>query len=198
MEIAAKAEVYCTDGFFGHVNYIILDPITKKVTHLVVEEDVLTYPERLVPLDLVEECTPYRISINLKKADLRKLESFTRMEFLQSDVPDYMLTMHLMWPYIASHASMKVTERSSVPPDELAVRRGATVMARDGLLGHIDKFIVDADTERVSQLIVREGHLWGQKVLTIPVASIERIEQDTVYLTLSRVEAEHLTGPAPV
>jgi sporulation protein YlmC with PRC-barrel domain len=74
------------------------------------------------------------------------------------------------------------------------VRRGARVEALDGLLGHLDKFVVDPDTGHVTDLLVREGHLWGQKEITIPVAEIDRIQENTVYLssTLDQVHHEHI------
>jgi uncharacterized protein YrrD len=192
MDICTNARIYCKDGFYGHVTYIILNPITNEITHLVVQEDVITYPERLVPSDLVVSSSPTQIVLRLTKSELRKLPSFTKTEFLQSDLPSHMLTSHLMWPYIMSHAEMKTVETKSIPRDELAVRRGARVEAVDGPIGHLDKFVVDPDCECVTDLVVREGHLWGQKEMTIPVTEIDRIQEDTVYLKLNKSDAERL------
>jgi sporulation protein YlmC with PRC-barrel domain len=192
MDIAANARIYCKDGFYGHVTYIVLNPITNEITHLVVQEDVITYPERLVPIDLVVSSSPTQIVLRLTKSELRKLPSFTKTEFLQSDLPSHMLTSHLMWPYIMSHAEMKTVETRSIPPDELAVRRGATVEAVDGPIGHLDKFVVDQANGHVTDLVVREGHLWGQKEMTVPVTEIDHIQEDTVYLKLNKSDAERL------
>jgi hypothetical protein len=38
----------------------------------------------------------------------------------------------------------------------------------------------------------REGHLWGEKHVTIPVSQIGRIEEHTVYLKLDREQVEAL------
>jgi uncharacterized protein YrrD len=195
MDIAANAKVYCKDGFYGYVTYVILNPITKEVTHLVAQEDVITYPERLVPIEQVVSSSPTQIVLRCTKPELRKLPNFTKMEFLQSDVPSYMLTSHLMWPYIVSHAEMKAVETRNIPPDELAVRRGAAIEALDGPLGHLDKFVVDRSTGHVTDLVVREGHLWGQREMTIPIAEIDHIQENTVYLKLSKSDAEKLLTP---
>jgi sporulation protein YlmC with PRC-barrel domain len=190
MDIAANTKVYCKDGFYGHVTYIILNPITNEITHLVVQEDVITYPERLVPIDLVVSSSPTQTVLRLSKSELRKLPNFTKTEFLQSDLPSHMLTSHLMWPYIVSHAEMKTVETRSIPPDELAVHRGAMVEAVDGPVGHLDKFVVNQANGHVTDLVIREGHLWGQKEMTVPITEIDHIQEDTVYLKLSKSDVE--------
>jgi hypothetical protein len=35
-------------------------------------------------------------------------------------------------------------------------------------------------------LVLREGHLWGKKDVTIPVSEIDRITDDAVYLKLRK------------
>jgi hypothetical protein len=40
--------------------------------------------------------------------------------------------------------------------------------------------------------VLREGHLWGQKDVTIPVSQIERIEEDAVHLKLDKRSIEAL------
>ena len=52
--------------------------------------------------------------------------------------------------------------------------------------------MVDPNTNHITHLIMREGHLWGEKDVTIPVSNIERIEEDTVYLNLHKKDIEAL------
>jgi hypothetical protein len=37
-------------------------------------------------------------------------------------------------------------------------------------------FVVDPKTGHITHLVLREGHLWGQRDVAIPVNAIERIE----------------------
>jgi hypothetical protein len=41
-------------------------------------------------------------------------------------------------------------------------------------------------------LVLREGHLWGQKDVTVPVSKIKRIEEEDVYLDLDKAGIETL------
>jgi sporulation protein YlmC with PRC-barrel domain len=59
-------------------------------------------------------------------------------------------------------------------------------------VGRVDEFLVDPRNEHITHLIMREGHLWGQKDVSIPLSAIGHIEEDTVHLKLSKSEIEAL------
>jgi sporulation protein YlmC with PRC-barrel domain len=61
-------------------------------------------------------------------------------------------------------------------------------------VGKVDEFLVDLSDGHITHLVLREGHLWGQKDVTIPVSEIQRIEEDTVYLKLDKHSIEKLPG----
>ena len=44
----------CTDGSFGKLVDVVLDPTSRRVTHLVVEHDRDPWLARLVPVELAE------------------------------------------------------------------------------------------------------------------------------------------------
>jgi NADH:ubiquinone oxidoreductase subunit D len=48
------AEARCRDGYCGEVIRVVMDPLTRTVTHLVVEPEHRQGLGRLVPLELVE------------------------------------------------------------------------------------------------------------------------------------------------
>ena len=59
-------------------------------------------------------------------------------------------------------------------------------MATDGHVGEVDEFIVDPADRHITHLILRKGHFWGHKDVSIPVDQIDRIEADTIYLKLDK------------
>jgi sporulation protein YlmC with PRC-barrel domain len=184
MDIPVDAEVRCADGPCGQSACVILNPTTEEVTHLVVKEKHLPYTERLVPITLVMETTPHLIRLRCTGDELATLEPFIETEFIQGP--------YLMWPYVAPETAIVPLEHEHIPPGELAVRRGTRVEATDGHVGRVDEFLVDPASEHITHLILREGHLWGQKDVTIPVSQIDRIEKDTVYLKLDKKRIEAL------
>ncbi|HEX2037802.1 MAG TPA: PRC-barrel domain-containing protein [Chloroflexota bacterium] len=68
----------------------------------------------------------------------------------------------------------------------MAVARGTTVEATDGTVGQVDDFVVDPATERITHLVLRKGHLWGTRDVTVPVDAISRIDELAVRLKLDK------------
>ena len=189
MDIPLNAEVHCADGVCGRSTYVIVNPVNEQVTHVVVREEWFPHAEYLVPLSLVIESTPDIIHLRCTKDELIMQEPFTEVEYVEGDLPGFRYERDdfMMWPYnVPEEYEAIPVEIERVPLGELAVRRGAHVAAADGRVGRVDEFLVDPVSEHITHLILRKGHLWGQKDVTIPVSEIARIEEDTVYLKLTK------------
>ena len=195
MDIPMNAEVHCADGTCGRSTLVIVNPVNEQVTHVVVREERFPHTEYLVPLDLVIESTPDMIRLRCTKQDLVTLEPFTEIEYVGGELPGfpYEREDYMLWPYnVPVEDEVMPVEIERVPPGELAVRRATHVNAADGRVGQVDEFLVDSATEHITHLILRKGHLWGQKDVTIPVSEIARIEEDIVHLKLTKAQIEAL------
>jgi sporulation protein YlmC with PRC-barrel domain len=184
MDIPVDAQVQC----------VVLNPITRRVTHVVVKEDSFPRLERLVPVELVAETSPDQIHLTCSRQELHALESFVETEFLPGEFPyaPYALSEFRVWPYILPDDELVPMEHERVPPGELAVHRGSRVRATDGDVGQVDEFLVDRESGHITHLVLREGHLWGQKDVLVPVSEIGQVDEDRVYLTLSKEEIANL------
>ncbi len=197
MDIPIDAAVECTDGPCGRSTYIILDPVTRRVTHLVVKERDPVHIERLVPISLVKESTPETIHMRCNQDKLGRLEHFFETHFVPVD-PAAIGDMYdayqgqMMWPYVIPEDVTVPLEEERVPPGELAVHRGAQVHASDGHVGAVDEFMVEPGSGLITHLVLREGHLWGQRDVTIPVSGIDRIKDGDVFLKLDKASVEAL------
>jgi hypothetical protein len=87
-------------------------------------------------------------------------------------------------PEQSSYFTEEECER--IPAGKLAVRRGTKVEATDGQVGEVGELLIDPESEHVTHLVLLEGHFWAKKELTLPLAAIERVEEDTVYLKLDK------------
>jgi hypothetical protein len=195
MDIPINMMVECIDGPGGRSTAIILNPITDQVTHLVVREPGLLGIERLIPVELVEESTPQRIRLRCTKDELATMQAFISTEFLPAPLgfAPYPGEGAMFWPYVSPDPDVVVIGHKQIPPGEIAVHRWARVHATDSAIGRVDEFLVDPATSHISHLVLREGRLWGQKDVTIPVAQIDHIDEDAVYLKLNK----HQVGALP-
>jgi uncharacterized protein YrrD len=181
MDIPFNVKVSCTDGPCGYTRYVIMNPHTEAITHLVVENNSLFNQQHLVPIDLIVESTPQHIRLRCSKNDLAQMDPFIETEVIPGYPPSDSLGAP---PLILKH--------QMVPPGELAIRRGARVEATDGPIGHVDEFLIDPVSNQITHLVLRAGYLWSQTDQTVPVDQIDHIEEDTVYLKLSKIDLEKL------
>jgi sporulation protein YlmC with PRC-barrel domain len=195
MDIPVKAEVTCVDGVCGQSTYVIINPVSRRVTHVVVKQKKGLHAEHLVPLDLVANTTHDLIRLRCTTDELSKIEPFTETEYVQERIPDvdYLQEAYLVWPYHIPEIDTAIPiTHQRIPHGELAVHRGARVEATDGHVGRVDEFLVDPVDTHITHLVLREGHLLGQKEVTIPVSHIDHIEEDTVHLSLDKHSVEVL------
>ena len=187
MEYPLDVEVHCSDGHCGRSTHIILNPVTEKVTHLVVQEKSSAI-ERLVSVMLVANTAAEVILLNCTKEEFAKLESFNQPDFIYTDIPQHATdpNLTLLWPFVVPVKRIVDDKIRRIPPRELAVRRGARVRATDGWVGKVDEFIVGPVSGNITHLCLRESHPWKGRDICIPVSLIERIEEKAVYLNVDK------------
>jgi sporulation protein YlmC with PRC-barrel domain len=188
MELPATARVDASDGTFGRMTSIVFDPKKETITHLVVAEMDLPHTQHLVPIDLVIETTPRSVKLRCTRQAASRLANFIETEYIQGEFTRYesnpaFLPLEPMEIPVNTHI---LVEHRRIPPGELTIDEGARVEATDGHIGHVDEVIVDSAEGHLTHLILRIGHLWGQRDVAIPVEQIARFVDDTVFLRLSK------------
>ncbi len=202
MDIPIDVEVICTDGPAGHSSAIVLNPVTKEVTHFAVRTKGFLSDEYLVPIEFIAESTPERISLSCSRAELAQCQPFEKTVLVGVDGAE-LSASDMDFAVAATYGTMPggeypgpmyppTIQEEQLPEGELSIHPGASVEATDDHVGHVREFIIDPQNNRVTHLVLREGHLWGKKDVTIPLDQVERIEEDVVYLKLDKAAVEQL------
>jgi len=201
MEIPLQAKVECTDGVCGRSVYVLIDPLLGQVTNLVVEETSSNI-EYIVPVDVISTTTADLIQLHCSKAELEAMRPFIKTEFIEEQVPDmnfaspggfFGMGSYFYMPYSTPENTIQVpVERQQIPAGELTVRRGTRVEAKDGYVGHVDEFVVNPKNSHITHMVMREGHLWGQKDVIIPLSAMRDIRENTVFLKIDKHQIESL------
>jgi sporulation protein YlmC with PRC-barrel domain len=202
-EFTIGTEVTCGDEKCGKLTRVVLDPIAKAVTHVVVEPKALEDVSRLVPVGLVESATPERIRLNLTMAEFGALDPAEEVQFLPGTplAGAFGPGQVVAWPYYSLELgpgdSGLVTPVSydKVPLGEVEVRRGDRVHATDGEIGRVEGLVIDAGDRHVTHVLLQEGHLWDRKDVAIPVSAVDKVDEVGIKLKLTK---EQLKGLPPV
>ncbi len=70
---------------------------------------------------------------------------------------------------------------------------GYHLLTSDGILGHLCDFMMDAQSWKIDQLVIKTGHRFSGKEVQIPVSTVSGInyEESTVTVNLTREDVEH-------
>jgi sporulation protein YlmC with PRC-barrel domain len=203
MPFRIGADASCTDGACGQVSRVIVNPVAREVTHLVVDPKHRHGPGRLVPVDLVDATTG-QIRLRCTLAEFQTLRPAEETE----SVPDldptghahpgvqkrYRLAGGVVWPVRdpdEPEAPQEVTV-DSVPFGEVEVHRELTVCATDGEIGQVQGLVVEPGGHHVTHMLLQEGHMWGRKEVAIPIGAVTKIGTLLIHLSLTKHQVKDL------
>jgi len=168
--IGARAS--CTDGHCGEVRRLIIDPASEIVTHLVIQPGHRQEAGRLVPVRLVETADG-EIRLRCTRAEFDNLDHAAERDMVAGEES----------PQIVEHGgvtggALRATTvlEDVVPVGEEEVGPGDPVHALDGEIGRVQGFLVNPGDDRVTHVLLLEGHLWGRKKVAIPISAVTGVD----------------------
>jgi len=204
-EFTIGADASCTDGVCGEVSRVVVDPIARMVTHLIIEPKHRRGLGRLVPLDLVDATTA-EVQLRCTLETFEKLDIAEETQFLPGSIgyANYAPEQSLCWPYYGLGAGMagidvgfgmgNVSEPvtfDKIPLGEVAVRRGEHVHATDADIGQVQGLVIDATDRHVTHVLLQAGHLWGRKEVAIPIGAVTGVD-DGIRLNITKQDVQDL------
>jgi sporulation protein YlmC with PRC-barrel domain len=193
------AHVRCSDTRLGTVADVVIEPASRRLTHVVV--DTADAQARLVPVELVGpgDGKGNEVSLTCSKEELLALEPIRRFAYLQfDDVPaaeanaDVGVEDAVVIPSYGA-AELGATEidpavgitYDQIPHGQAELRDTSPVVTADGHdAGHVDGFLLSDG--RLTHVIVERSSLWSASALTVPIDDVAAIATDSVTLRLSR------------
>jgi PRC-barrel domain len=201
-EFTIGAAVECSDGACGHLRRVVVDPVARVLTHLVVEPRAGYGLGKLVPVDLTDAGgEPIRLRCSLAQFD--DLEDAEETHFLSDtgEALGYGPDDIIAWPHYGLGGGVgrmgiggvpQVFTYDRLPVGEVDVRRGDPVHAKDGSIGRVQGLVVDPADRHVTHLLLDEGHLWGKKRVAIPIGAVEEVAADGARLSLTKEQVREL------
>ena len=206
MPLRIGAGASCTDGACGQVGRIIVNPVTRQVTHLADDPGHRSGPGRLVPADLVDATTG-QIRLGCTLAEFQALPPAQEAQSVRDLDP----TGHdsapqkVRWVVVgtgtgppgvlarpAEPEAPQQARADHVPSGEVDIRRELTVCATDGEIGQVQGLAVEPGNHQVTHVLLQKGHLPGRKEAAIPISAVTKIGTMLIHLSLTKHQVKDL------
>lgn len=207
MKIELETPVACVDGAFGRLEDVVVDPRTRRVSHLVLKPGDENDRVRLVPIQGVHSggeseglALDWTVAKLIESQPVQE-SAYLRMGELVSGGPDWTVGIQELYSLpeygslgpeiMGTGTTMEYDQHMAVsyhriPLGGVEIRRASPVTSSDGHhLGHVIGFTID-DEAVITQLILEHGHLWTKRMVAIPGSAIERFQTDELTLSLTQ------------
>ncbi len=192
--IPLNAPVYCRNQRCGQMTFIIINPQTKRVTHLVVKDAAASYLERLVPIEAIAETLLDRIQLRCSQDAFKRMDPFIAIERHAEMVPDYddfKFTCQYWYPVPQKRIWVE-TEWKQIPLGEIAVPQATRIQATDGFLGTMAGLRIEPTSRQISHLLMNRGLPWNRRQIAVPIQQIDQVNDNIVYLRIDKHTVDEL------
>jgi uncharacterized protein YrrD len=209
MHLIKGADVYSARrDKLGTLNRVIMDPNTRRVTHLVVEKGLLFNTNKIIPIEQVNPQEEEKLVLTSSEQDLKEFQDFEEEHFVSLDeaenpetgveysywyppptYPAWRTGIQMLLPPVPTYA---IRTTQNIPDGAVALDEGARVESADGKqVGNIEQLIVEPENNRVTHFVISAGLLFKERKL-IPVNWISTIGEQEVRLSVNAGTLEKL------
>ncbi len=209
MELKEGVAVFTTEGKqVGKINRFVLDPVTKQVTHIVVQKGWLFPEDKVVPMSLVSSATEERVEVAENVGDFMQLPTFEEEHFIRvTDEEDTNRLEHSVYtvfpayypypplgtgnygsypaPNLDAYVWPAVETTRNIPDETVALKEGSQVISSDDQhVGVIERLFIDPDTNKATHFVIKHGLLLKERKV-IPVQWVQSVQENKVHILLS-------------
>jgi sporulation protein YlmC with PRC-barrel domain len=188
---------------------VIIDPLRRRVTHVVVREPTAGARTFVVPVGKITAATRETVRVDCTFDDLRRLPEFRITSYVPATTPEAEEAVEAQdidgdlavsggtalyfAPYVTTDDGQVAVTEERVPAGEIAFSRGARILASDGHeVGTVEEFVLNPQDDTISHVIARAGHLLQAREIAVPLGAVATATDDAVMLRLTRQEVEGL------
>jgi uncharacterized protein YrrD len=215
MELKEGTRVYSADGKeVGEINRFVVNPVTKKVSHIVVQKGAFFPEDRVVPIEWLNTADPDRVTLMAQSGSVSDLPPFEETHYVSIDPneaerfapvpygegPAYYWNPSFGTPALGIPATgavggtpgmVRETDQN-IPDDTVALKEGARVISDDDeTVGSVERLLTDPRSNRVTHFVVSQGLLMKERKM-VPVDWVRLMEEDKVHLAVGKGVVDRL------
>jgi len=199
IRLLKDAEVFSSAGEkIGSLDRVVIDPVTKKVSHIIVKEGILFSRSKVIPITYVE-LDGERIMLSKNAMELDDLPDVEEGDYVNlkdtnepaqhEEAVYWYPPTNLAWWSVRDYdwypePKYVLKTREVLPEGTIALEEGAAVISKDGKdLGNIERIIVEPNAKRATHIVVSKG-FFTKELKRVPTLWITNVTEEKVYLSV--------------
>jgi osmotically-inducible protein OsmY len=201
LDLNIGAQVHCKDGHAGKLVKLVVDPQTQQVTDLIVEQGLLLKHDWVLPVAVVERVADDAIHLNIHRQGMTDFARYREMTVKEPALDAYpaMRSSGLGAEFGAigdpSPPMIRRRVHQGVSAGKSVIGRKTEVANLQQPIGHVDHIVVDSQSGRIADIVVRKGLL--AEYVVIPAARIEEVGERDVLVSVGADEVADLPHYKP-
>jgi uncharacterized protein YrrD len=195
----------------GKINRFVLDPVTKEVTHIVIQKGWLLAEDKVVPFRMVSTGPEDQVILDEAVENFDRFPPFEEKHFIRADEEEvsstgqntqrnastylwYPSSINIGYPaYELENPSMMPLEiQRNIPSNTIVLREGAKVVSSDGKhVGDVERLFVEPTSKQATHFLISQGLLFKDRKL-VPAHWVKSIDEDKVQLAVTSRLLERL------
>ncbi|HLO18062.1 MAG TPA: PRC-barrel domain-containing protein [Anaerolineales bacterium] len=215
IELKEGIDVFTPAGEeIGKINRFVLDPVTKEVTHIVVQKGRLLAEDKVVPFRMVSTGPEDQVVLDEVVGNFDRFPPFEEKYFVRADDGEdvistgnnthtqqnastffwYPSSVNIGYPaYELENPSATLVEiQRNIPNNTIVLREGAKVVSSDGKhVGDVERLFVEPTSKQATHFLISQGLLFKDRKL-VPAHWVKSIDEDKVQLAVTSRLLERL------
>lgn len=210
MQYTDNADVFSAGGRkVGNIERVVINPVTREITHLVVKKGFLLTRDKVIPVDQVDSATEDRVVLKTRFDLEDKWPDFEQYHYVRAEntgvYPEW--RKGYAWPVVWYHPLAYLSPRDypgykrpkyitktdrNIPEGTIPLEEGAKVLDVKGEnLGAIERLCTGSEDHLVTHLLISQGLLSKEKKM-IPSDWVKNVKEDTIRLSVEKALIERL------
>jgi uncharacterized protein YrrD len=200
MQFKQGVRVYTSNNqTVGMVDRVVIDPLTKEVSHIVVRKGNLFSEDKVIPISLIANAIEDRVTLQEDGINFQALQPFEEIHYIpvvanedeepDTDNPRYVVPLYPYQSLGSTSVNYAVTPYTTeierhIPDNTVALKEGAHVISADDKpIGKVERLFVDPRNHHATYLVVSHGLFFKERKL-VPTTWIKSVSDDKVQLSV--------------
>ena len=208
-EMKIGSPIIATDGEYGHLQKVIVDPHHERVVALIVRRHPVLPPYTVVvPEEAIADATDSEVLLKINRDRVNALPEYKPETEVVVDGRKYEVydkSFAIRGAYGIQVGRTPTAQRPGMLESQFArsrreryalqLRAGHKVFCRDGHVGEVSLMLLEPGG-RMNGFVLHAGHLPGRNLI-VPLAWVEEVDKENVHLSVEKYALKNLPDYSP-